>query len=107
VPVVLHATFDVKYGTIHRFEDTMSRFVPAMVAQGWRLLGAYRSITGDVSQAIHVWEIPEAESLLTAPPKALAEFRELLAAVEEFVEIIERESLRLLVPMSYSPELSG
>jgi hypothetical protein len=104
VAVILHATFDVKYGALGRFEEAMTRFVPAMVAQDWRLIGAYKSLTGKASQAIHIWEIPSADSLIAAPPKALAEFEHLLSTLGELVEIIERETLQLLSTTSYSSD---
>jgi hypothetical protein len=93
--------FELRHGTLDRFETAMARVVPAMVDQGWRLVGAFRNVTGDVSQATHVWEIPDADSLSTAPGRAVAADASLLEDVAVLGEIITREELTFLAPLSY------
>jgi hypothetical protein len=95
------STFDLRPGTLDRFETAMARFVPAMVGEGWRLVGAFRNVTGDVSRAAHVWELPDAESLSTAPGRAIAADASLLEDVAVLGEIITREELTFLAPLSY------
>jgi hypothetical protein len=97
----MKSTFDVRYGALERFEAAMARVVPAMVGEGWRLIGAFRHITGDVSQATHLWELPDADSLTAAPARAIAADASLLEDVAVLGEVITREELVFLEPLSY------
>ncbi|HEY6758562.1 MAG TPA: NIPSNAP family protein [Baekduia sp.] len=97
----LQSTFDVRYGALERFEGAMARVVPAMAGEGWRLVGAFRHATGDVSRATHVWELPDLESLTAAPARAIAADASLLADVAVLSEVIAREELVLLEPLAY------
>lgn len=103
LPIVMKSTFDLKFGGVDRFAEAMTVFVPAMSKEGWRLIGAYRAATGGVHRVIHIWELPDYESIVAAPARAIRADPALLGEIGALAEIIEREELELLSPLPYDP----
>jgi hypothetical protein len=99
----MRATFELKFGSVARFETAMERIVPAMEGQGWRLIGAYRPLSGDTSTAMHVWEIPDIDDPSTAAGRAIAADPTLMEEVGVLTEVLVREELEFLTPLSYNP----
>ena len=99
----MRSTFTLAYGTVEQFEDAMSRIVPAMVEQGWRLVGAHRGVTGAVTEVSHLWELPDAASLTEAPLRAFRAHPELTEEFAAVSSILKDERLELLAALSYDP----
>ena len=102
-PVFMRGTFALAYGTVERFEAAMAEIVPAMAEQGWRLIGAFRNVTGDLLEVTHLWQLPDQASLSEAPARAFGAHPELLGRVGELSDILRGERLELLAPLSYDP----
>jgi NIPSNAP len=103
VSIVMKSTFQLKFGGVDRFVEAMEAFVPALTEEGWRLIGAYRGATGDVHRAIHIWQIPDYDAVVSGPARAVAANPALLAEIEALSQIIEREELEVLAALPYDP----
>ena len=102
MPVYLLATLKAKYGQIDRFSEVMKTLVPVMEAEGWKLVGAYQAIIGDLTQVVDLWELPDANAVGAglAAAAASAGFDDIAAAL---AEVVEEEVLQVMVTTSYSP----
>jgi hypothetical protein len=102
MPVYLLATLKAKYGQLDRFSEVMKALVPVMEAQGWKLIGAYQAIIGDLTQVVDLWELPDANAVGAglAAAAAGAGFEEIAAVL---AEVVEDEVLQVMAKTSYSP----
>jgi hypothetical protein len=100
---ILTVRFELQWGSVDQFEDAMSRLVPAVVEQGWQLLSATRSVTGPEPLVMHIYEIPDAESVHGVPARAFAAHPELADDARVLGETIKREELALMSRLSYDP----
>jgi hypothetical protein len=103
----MESSFELAFGTFDRFEDAMRRFIPALEAEGWRLIGAFRNTTGNVSLATHVWELPDVDSLTTAAERAVAANPELLEDVAKLGDVLRAERICFLTPLAHDPSVTG
>jgi hypothetical protein len=103
VSPIMQSSFDLQFGTFERFEQANRRFIPALTGEGWRLIGAFRNATGDISVASHLWELPDSDSLESAPARVMAADPGLLEDVVSLAEIIQTERISFLEPLSQSP----
>jgi len=101
-PLYLHAKVQLKYGKLLEFNETMAQVVPVMEQTGWKLVGAWSTIFGDIHEVHDIWEVPDANAV----PASLAElagdagFGELFQAL---TEQIDREVLSLVTKTPFSP----
>jgi len=105
--VFMESSFELAFGTFDLFEDAMRRFIPALGAEGWRLIGAFRNTTGNVSMATHLWELPDFDSLAAAAERAVSANPELLDDVGKLGDIIRAERISLLTPLAHDPSVTG
>ena len=101
-PMYLYAKVRLKYGKLLEFNETMAAVVPLMEQKGWKLVGAWTTIFGDIHEVHDIWEVPDANAV----PATLAElaaddgFGEHFAAL---TEQIDREVLSLVAKTPFSP----
>jgi hypothetical protein len=105
--VFMESSFELAFGTFDVFEDAMRRFIPALTAESWRLIGAFRNTTGNVSMATHLWELPDVDSLATAAERAVSANPELLDDVAKLGNIIRAERICFLTPLAHDPSVTG
>ena len=97
----LHATLKIRPGMVPRFNAVLAEMKPALEAEGWRLVGAWTTTVGRLSEIVDVWELPDANAFSTA-----------LAAVShapsfpdwyaELSAVVEEEVLKLMTEAPYS-----
>jgi hypothetical protein len=102
VSTFLHATIKVRPGCVPRFNAVLAQMKPALEAEGWRLVGAWITTVGRLSQVVDVWELPDANAV-----------SDVLGAVrhhptfpewyEELNAIVDDEVLQLMTALPYSP----
>src|SRR5262249_44999367 len=63
VSTFLHATIKVHAGCLPRFNAVLAEMKPALEAEGWRLVGAWVTTVGRLSQVVDVWELPDANAV--------------------------------------------
>jgi hypothetical protein len=82
------STIKVRPGRIPEFCELMTRLVPIMEAQGWRLVAALTNLGGRLNVVVDLWQIPDANALpggLVALMAAL-EWPDISRALAEYVE---------------------
>jgi hypothetical protein len=97
----VYANVKVKYGKLGAFNDAMVTVKRVMEANGWRLLGAWMTLIGDLHEVHDLWEVPDANAVPTAFAAAY-EDPDFVHALEQLAEIADRETLSLLTKTAYS-----
>ena len=100
--VYLHATLKIRIGGYERFCESIAQQVPILESFGWKLIGAWTTVVGQVSTVVDIWEIPDANSFFDATGKwrntpAFQAFRAVTS------EVLEEEILTMVVKTPYSP----
>lgn len=76
----VQARIQLRYGMSATFHENMARLVPIVERTGWRLVGSWQNLTGDIHEVLDLWEVPDANAV----PATLAE----LATIPEVAEIM-------------------
>jgi NIPSNAP protein len=79
----------------------MGRLVPILENRGWRLVGAYVTVIGQVGQVVDVFEVPNADAV----PSVLGAVKrepEFMAIAAEIAELVDREHTMLAVDATYA-----
>jgi len=98
----LHATLKIRPGMVPRFNAVLAEMKPALELQGWRLVGAWMTTVGRLSEIVDVWELPDTNAVadvlgaVSKDPRFPAWYAELNAVVDD-------EVLKLMVKVPYSP----
>jgi len=98
----LHATLKIRPGMVPRFNAVLAEMKPALELQGWRLVGAWMTTVGRLSEIVDVWELPDANAVadvlgaVSKDPRFPVWYAELNAVVDD-------EVLKLMVKVPYSP----
>ena len=100
--VYLIARIKLRYGQIEPFAATMSRLVPLMEKHGWKLLGSYRHLIGDIHEFLNIWEIADANAV-TAGWAAAAGEPEFPSIYAELSEEVVTEEVHLALKSPFSP----
>ena len=98
----VHANVKVKYGRLAAFNEAMITVKRVMESHGWRLVGAWMTLIGDLHEVHDLWEVDDANAV-PAALAAAAEDPDFAAAVEQLSAIADREVLSLLTKTPYSP----
>jgi hypothetical protein len=96
------ANVKVRYGQLAGFNEAMITVKRVMEANGWRLVGAWNTVVGDIHEVHDLWEVADANAV---PAGLAAAFEEpdFVRAAEQLSVVCETESLRLLAKTPYSP----
>jgi len=102
VSTFLHATIKIHPGCVPRFNAVLAQMKPALEAEGWRLVGAWITTVGRLSQVVDVWELPDANAVsdVLSAVRRNPRFPEWY---EELNAIVDEEVLQLMVELPYSP----
>jgi NIPSNAP len=98
----VYANVKVKYGRLAAFNDAMVTVKRVMESQGWKLVGAWTTLVGDLHEVHDLWEVEDANTV----PAGLAgasEDADFAQAVAELSKIADREVLSLVTKTPYSP----
>jgi hypothetical protein len=55
--VYMQARIQLQYGMVARFNAAMARLVPLMEARGWKLVGSWNTVVGDLHEVLDIWEV--------------------------------------------------
>ena len=98
----LHATLKIRPGCTPRFNAVLAEMKPALEAEGWRLVGAWITTVGRLSQVVDVWELPDANAV-TDVLGAVRHDRRFAGWYDELNAVVDEEVLQLMVKLPYSP----
>ena len=100
--VYLHVQLKVRYSHIDRYSEIFARMLPVLEREGWKMLGAYQALIGTYTQVIHVWRIEDPNHHPRALQAAFAD-QGFATAIGELAEVVEDETVQVMVPTSYGP----
>ena len=102
MPTYCVARIVIRYGKIAEFFDAMTRLVPIMEDNGWRLLASYQTIIGNIHEAYDIWELPNADAVGAGLAAAAGDprFAEL---APDLAAAVESETLSIVTKTPFSP----
>jgi hypothetical protein len=92
----------VKYGQLAAFYEAMVTVKRVMEDNGWKLVGAYSTLIGDIHEVHDLWEVEDANTVPTGFAGAF-EDPEFVEASARIAAVAEREVLSLVAKTPYSP----
>ena len=98
----VYANVKVRYGQLPAFYEEMVTVKRAMEANGWKLIGAYSTVIGDLHEVHDLWEVPDANTVPSAFAGAYGD-ASFVEAVTRIAEVAEREVLSLCEKTPYRP----
>jgi hypothetical protein len=101
MPTYCVARIVIRYGKIAEFFDAMTRLVPIMEDQGWKLHAAYHTTIGNVHEALDIWELPDANAVGAGLAGALEDER-FHALAPDLAAAIETETLSIMSKAPFS-----
>jgi len=98
----VYANVMVKYGQLPAFYEQMVTIKRVMEEHGWKLVGAWSTLIGDIHEVHDLWEVQDAN---TVPNGFAAAFEhpEFVQASAQLSTIADREVLSLVAKTPYSP----
>ena len=97
-----YANVKVKYGQLAAFNEAMVTVKRVMEANGWKLVGAWMTLIGDLHEVHDLWEVEDANAVPAAFAAAY-EDPDFVKAVTDIAQVAEREVLSLVTKTPYSP----
>ena len=98
----VYANVKVKYGQLPAFYEAMVTIRRVMEENGWKLVGAWSTVIGDLHEVHDMWEVEDA-NMVPAAFAAAYEDPEFVQAAAEVAAAAERETLSLVMKTPYSP----
>jgi hypothetical protein len=98
----VYANVKIKYGRLPAFNEAMATVKRVMETNGWRLVGGWMTLVGDLHEIHDVWEVADANVVPTAFAAAYQD-PDFVEAAGVLSEIIDREVLSLVTKTPYSP----
>jgi len=99
VPYV-YANVKVKYGQLPAFYEQMVTIKRVMEENGWKLVGAWSTVIGDIHEVHDLWQVEDANTVPTGFAGAF-EDPEFAAASTALAAIADREVLSLVTKTPY------
>ena len=98
----VYANVKVKYGQLPAFYEQMVTIKRVMEEHGWKLVGAWSTLIGDLHEVHDLWEVEDANTVSNAFAAAY-EDPDFVAAGAALSTIADREVLSLVAKTPYSP----
>jgi hypothetical protein len=84
-----------RFGPTDKVAAIFARIAPRLASLGWRMLGAWRPVMGDVSHLLLLFELDDLAHVANVR-EAVRQDPEINGAFRELVELVEGEDLHLL-----------
>jgi len=98
----VYANVKVKYGQLGPFYESMVTIKRVMEEHGWKLVGAWSTVIGDLHEVHDLWEVEDANAVPNAFAAAYAD-ADFAEASARLADIADREVLALVMKTPYSP----
>jgi hypothetical protein len=98
----VYANVKVKYGQLYPFFEAMVTVRRVMEEHGWKMVGAWSTLIGDIHEVHDLWEVEDAN---TVPAALVAAYEDpdFVQASMQIATIADREVLSLVTKTPYSP----
>lgn len=93
-----------RFGPTDEVAAIFARIAPRLASLGWRMLGAWRPVMGDVSHLLLLFELDNLAHVANVR-EAVREDAEINGAFRELMNLVEGEDLHLLERLA--PEFLG
>jgi hypothetical protein len=101
--MVLHVRLKLRYAVNDRWNETFAQMVEPLERHGWKLLGAYQTLIGEITEVIHIWSIEDANAVPAALFGASAESG-FSSHFGTLAELVVEEHTQIMLPTSYCPQ---
>ena len=98
----VYANVKIKYGQLPAFFEAMTTVRRVMEANGWKMVGAWSTLIGDLHEVHDLWEVEDA-NVVPAALIAAYEDPDFVAAATQVAQVTDREVLSLVAKTPYSP----
>lgn len=98
----VYANVKIKYGQLAAFNEAMITVKRVMEANGWKLVGAWTTLVGDLHEVHDIWEVEDA-NVVPAAFAAASQDPDFVQAATDLSKIIDREVISLVAKTPYSP----
>ena len=98
----VYANVKVKYGQLPAFYEAMVTIKRVMEDNGWRLVGGWSTVIGDLHEVHDLWEVEDANTVPAGFAGAY-EDPEFVEAAAQIAKVADREVLSLVMKTPYSP----
>ena len=98
----VYANVKVKYGQLPAFNEAMVTIKRVMEENGWRLIGAWMTVIGDLHEVHDLWEVDDANAV-PAGFAGASQDPDFQRAAAEIARVADREVLSLVMKTPYSP----
>ena len=98
----VYANVKIKYGRLPAFNEAMVTVKRVMEANGWKLVGGWTTLVGDLHEVHDIWEVEDA-NVVPAAFAAAYEDPDFVQAATDLSQIIDREVISLVTKTPYSP----
>jgi hypothetical protein len=98
----VYANVKIKYGQLAAFNEAMITVKRVMEANGWKLVGGWTTLVGDLHEVHDLWEVEDA-NVVPAALGAASQDPDFVQAATDLSKIVEREVLSLVTKTPYSP----
>ena len=100
--VYVHARLKLRIGGYEEFCEAIKAQVPVLEGQGWKLVGAWTTVVGQICTVIDLWELPDANAFF----EGLAKWRgspDMAAFREVTSKVLIEEDISMMRKATYSP----
>jgi hypothetical protein len=101
--MVLHVRLKLRYGVNERWNETFSQMVEPLERHGWKLLGAYQTLIGEITEVVHLWNIDDPNTVPKGLFGASAE-TEFSSHFGTLSELVLEERTQVMLPTPYCPQ---
>lgn len=100
VKVYMHVTLKVRNGKLDQFNEALGHVVPVLEELGWKLVGAWQTAIGRFNTVYDLWELPDANSVLSVLPVAF-QTPAFAKWAPQIYDAVEEETVQIVVPTPY------
>jgi NIPSNAP len=98
----VYANVKVKYGQLAAFNEAMVTVKRVMENNGWKLVGGWTTLIGDLHEVHDLWEVEDANAVPAAFAAAY-EDPDFVQAAAQLSQVADREVISLVTKTPYSP----
>jgi hypothetical protein len=98
----VYANVKVKYGGLVVFNEAMATVKRVMEQHGWKMVGGWTTLIGDLHEVHDLWEVQDANAVPAAFAAAYQD-PDFAEAAAQIAQVADREVISLVTKTPYSP----
>jgi hypothetical protein len=102
--IYLQARVQLKYGKLGEFMKQMETIVPMLESKGWKLIGSWHTLVGNLAEVVDLWEVDDANHVaMEIIDQVNGVDQAFSAAYPALFDLIDVETLSLMRKTTFSP----